>query len=217
MLVDPLRVVELSPNNTEHTLLVKEFCEQCNDSGYTNNSSLASMKWDGRYDLPDSAQWWGVQHKNKLITVSGCHSFGPFNPKFPQLRTLFRSATLPQFSNIIPGLSRTHMNSQPFSLLLPNQILWGLKNNFKYFFITTSDGTHDASGLQWRAHRTLEILSKRSIVNFESKEIIYSQPQFKWRINISKYIDAVESFRRSTTITIVDNYQETIDAIKQFF
>lgn len=185
-----MRVVKLSQNHTE---LVERFCEACQVAGYGNNSTLAAMKWGGTYDLPSPAQWWALIDDDQILSISGCHGIGDH-----QLRTLFRSATLPQYQKLIPGLSKTHMNSVPFSILLPHQIRWGLDNGYREFYITTSHGEHDASGKMWRTHRAMSLLSKTGIVEHYGEEVVYHTPQTIWRINVERYWSA----RRAADDTI---------------
>lgn len=180
-----MQVVKLSQNHTE---LVEEFCVRCGEAGYENNSTLAAMKWGDQFDLPSPAHWWALIDGEQILSISGCHHI-----KDHQLRTLFRSATLPQYQKLIPGLSRNHMNSVPFSILLPHQIRWGLDNGYGEFYITTSHGEHDASGKMWRTHRALTLLSKIGIVEHRGEEVVYHTPQTVWRINIERYWAARKS------------------------
>jgi len=208
-----VQVVKLSEN---HTKLVEEFSKECAQAGYYNNSSLELMKWGKAYDLPATPDYWGLIVNNKLASISGCHSFVPFNPDFPQLRVLFRSATLPNFNNLIPGLSKNHMNSVPFSLLLPYQIAFGLDNNYRYFFITTSCTDHDASGKMLRTHKAISIISKNKLVTWESKEVVYNIMQDKWRINLPNYLTALKNFEvNRNKLGLSENYLECIATIEK--
>lgn len=187
----------------EHTILVNDFCQTAAYAGFENNSSIEKMKFNGKYDLSDPADFWGLILDNKLIAVSGAHI------QQDSIRCLFRSATLPEYSNLIPGLSKNHMNSLPFSILLPYQIVQGLNQGIKEFYITTSNGDHDTSGKMKRTHRALSLLSKRGIVDFAGDEIIYYTNQTKWKINLSAYYDALKSFhatRVQLAIDLSDDY-----------
>jgi hypothetical protein len=86
------------------------------------------------------------------------------------------------------------MNSLPFSVLLPYQINKGLSNGVKHFYITTSNGMHDASGKMKRTHKVLQLLEKRNIVKYAGNEIFYSTPQTKWEIHVDNYLGALRSF-----------------------
>jgi len=190
-----VQVVKLSQSHIE---LVEEFCRRCGDAGYKNNSSLALMKWGEQYDLPQPAQWWALVDNNKIISISGCHELDG-----KSLRTLFRSATLPQYQKLLPGISRNHMNSVPFSVLLPHQIQWGLDNGYTEFCITTN-GEHDASGKMGRTHRALTLLSLRGVVEFSRQEVLYDLSQTVWRINLERYYQARSAVEPMIKKIIVD-------------
>lgn len=186
-----MKIVKL---DTKHLPLIEKFCCECKKVGYTNNSTLELMKWGDKYDLPHIADYWALIKHDEILSLSGSHSFDTSDPKFPQLRVGFRAATLPQYSNLIKSLSKTHMNSIPFSLLIPYQISLGIQNGFKYFVITTSHLDHDASGHMHRMNKVMTLLAKQNIVSFEKEEIIYNIPQIKWRINLVNYLKALTSF-----------------------
>lgn len=170
------------------------FCKECSIAGYTNNISIATLKLSKGHDLPSDPQYWGLVVDNQLASISGCHSY---DDKHEILRCLFRSATLPKYHNLITGTSKTHMNSAPFSLLLPKQIEWGLVNNYKQFYITTSHGSHDASGHMYRTHRALELLAKQGIVDYVRTEEYYYTPQTLWSVNLDRYWQAWKVFKQS--------------------
>ena len=173
----------------DHTPQVLEFCQAAARAGYENNSSLALMKFDAQYDLAEPAQFWGILEGDKLICVSGCHALAP-----GQQRCLFRSATLPDYDRIVPGLNKHHMNSLPFSVLLPLQVVHGLETGTQFFYITTSNSDHDSSGKMKRTHRALQLLARQAVVDFVSDEIIYHRPQTRWRLNLHRYLEALRQF-----------------------
>lgn len=180
--------------------LVKKFCDECRAVGYENNASISLLKWGGDQDLKRPPDFWALIINDEIASLSGSHYFGVHKePDVFQLRCLFRSATLPRYSNIISGMSKNHMNSVPFSLLLPYQILHGLDQGYRHFYITTSSSEHDASGKMKRTHRALELLSKTRIVDFAENEIIYSTFQTKWEINLLRYYDALLKFSETRT------------------
>ena len=209
-----MKVVKL---DTSHLPLIEKFCHECKKVGYTNNSTLELMKWGNNYDLPHTANYWALIKHDEIISLSGSHSFGPFDPNFPQLRVGFRAATLPKYDNLIKTLSKTHMNSIPFSLLIPHQISLGIQNGYKHFFITTSHLGHDASGRMHRMNKVMTLLAKQNIVSFENEEIIYSTPQIKWRINLINYLKALASFEEyRTSMNLEEDYITTKQTIYNF-
>jgi hypothetical protein len=195
-------VVKLSP---KHTNLLDKFCEECSQAGYTNNASLSSLKLLEGHDLPCDPQYWALIVDGEIASISGCHSY---DSEHQTLRCLFRSATLPRYSGLIPGISKTHMNSVPFSLLLPQQIWWGGLHGYTRFYITTSHGDHDASGHMWRTHRALELLAKQGIVDFVRQEEYYYTAQTIWQINVDRYMKAVDVFKSTSDIKF--SFEDTL-------
>jgi len=202
--------------NDHHTKMLEKFCDECRKAGYNNNASLELMKWGAMYDLPHIADFWAVIINDEIASIAGSHSFGLYDENFPQVRCLFRSATLPKYANIIPGISKNHMNSAPFSLLLPYQLAHSIENKFKHFFLTTS-GSQDASGKMYRTHRVMQLMSKQKLVDFEAEEIVYSTPQTKWRINLTNYLMALKSFEPSRVrLNIKEDYITAISTITNY-
>jgi len=153
---------------------------------------MAALKLVEGHDLPSDPQYWALLVDDGIASISGCHSY---DGDHRILRCLFRSATLPQYQGLIPGISKTHMNSVPFSLLLPQQIGWGLQGGYQEFYITTSHGDHDASGHMWRTHRALELLARQGIVDFVRVEEYYYTQQTIWNLNLNSYNRALDAFR----------------------
>jgi hypothetical protein len=196
---EKVQVVKLSQN---HINLLEKFCQTCKEIGFQNNSSLTNLKWGDRYDLHNVPDYWAVILDNKIVSLSGCHSY---NESFTKLRVLFRSATLPEYSNIIKGISKNHMNSIPFSILLPLQINFGLENSFNEFIITTTPD-QDNSGHMFRTNRVLHHLAKLNIVTFMSESNYYYTKQLLWRVNLEQYFKALSNFYKvNTTIADLNN------------
>lgn len=204
---------------SDHTYLVEEFCKECEKHGYKNNSSLKLMKFNGEYDLKEIPCFWGIYHNNKLISLSGSHTWRGKGKAEGMLfmRCLFRSATLPEYQNIILGLSKYHMNSLPFSVLLPYQINKGMRDGVRHFYITTSNSDHDASGKMKRTHKVLQLLAKNNIVKYCGDEIFYSTPQTKWEINIPEYHKALRSFHKTRSTLNIDMCEEYVSIIEKGF
>jgi hypothetical protein len=181
--------------NQSHIHLLEKFCYDCKLASFENNSSLEKMKWGGSHDLKEPPDFWALIVNDEIASISGCHYFGDYSPGIKQIRCLYRSATLPKYSKLIPGMSKNHMNSVPFSLLLPYQLLDNLEKGNRYFYITTSSGDHDASGKMKKTHKAISLIAKRKIVDFISEEIIYSTLQTKWKIVLPNYFQALLSFR----------------------
>lgn len=202
---------------SDHINLVQEFCKRADQAGYKNNSSIELMKFNGEYDLKEIPKFWGVLKDDTLISVSGCHRWlgkDEYEGLPFMMRCLFRSATLPNYQNIIPGISKNHMNSIPFSILLPLQINDGIRSGVRHFYITTSNTDHDASGKMTRTHRALQLLEKNKVVKYAGDEIFYSTSQTKWEIDLNVYLDALRSFhstREKLNIGLTEEYYNIID------
>lgn len=185
------KVEKLTDNHLDK---LEIFCNECDLAGYNNNNSLEAIKWGQQYDLQSIPEYWGIFDNNKLITLSGCHVWDDDFTKQKAMRLLFRSATLPGYENIVPVLSKTHMNSTPFSVLMPLQIKYGMSIGIETYFITTSHGKHDASGKMNRTHRALELLAKQSIVDYYGIHRVYYTSQTVWKLNLEKYFVALKTF-----------------------
>ena len=183
-----MQVVKLSLNDTDK---LKKFCHQCQEIGYKNNQNLLSLKWGDQYDLPSQAQYWALMIENDIVSLSGCHSF---DIEHKILRVLFRSATIPPYDKLFPGISKNHMNSVPFSMLLPEQIKYGIENSYQKFWLTTVDDDNDVSGKMNRTHQVMKLLVKRGIVDFIKKENYFYIDQYIWQINVSKYFEVQSAF-----------------------
>jgi hypothetical protein len=203
--------------NNSHTEIVEEFCYEAGLAGYANNASLEVMKFNGQYDLKNVPSFWAVTKNEKIISVSGCHYWYDDLEEPSMMRCLFRSATLPHYDNVITGLNKYHMNSLPFSVMLPLQINHGLKNGVKHFYITTSNSDHDASGKMKRTHKVLQLLERVDIVKFDNDEIVYSTPQTKWEINLDTYLEALRNFHPARSNAGIQSDQEYLDIIHNGF
>jgi len=206
--------IDILELNQTYLKLIEEFCESCGRYGYKNNSSIDLMKFGGEYDLGEVPRFWGAVINNKLISVSGCHHWKTVDGIPNMMRCLFRSATLPEHQNIIPGLSKHHMNSLPFSAMLPYQIDSGLAEGVRHFYITTSNSDHDASGKMKRTHKVMQLLEKNSIVKYAGDEIFYSTPQTKWEINVENYLEVLRSFHNKRcylNLGLDDRYYRIIE------
>lgn len=201
----------------EHVNLVEDFCYQAGQAGYSNNSSIQAMKFGAEYDLREVPSFWGVVVDNKLISVSGCHHWRDDDDLPTMMRCLFRSATLPEYEGVVPGLSKYHMNSLPFSVMLPLQINQGLANGVEHFYITTSNGSHDASGKMKRTHRALQLLERVGLVKYAGDEIFYSTPQTKWEIHLDNYLEAIRGFHSTRTKLNFESTREYLDIVHNGF
>lgn len=205
-----LEIVKLTESNID---LLEEFCVKAREAGYSNNSSPQKMKFFGHPDLASTPHFWGLVKDGKLASVSGYHLWPDADRNLTTMRCVFRSATLPEYDGIIPGISKNHMNSVPFSILLPFQLRHGMQHGARDYIITTSHGEHNASGKMHRTHRAMELLSKRGIMKYHREHVVYHIPQTLWKINMPAYYQALKSFhpmRQSLGFTGFDDIYEDI-------
>lgn len=181
-----IRVVKLDES---HTDILKHFCNECGKLGYSNNSSLQNMKFNGAYDLGEIPTFFATLVDGEIAGIAGSHSLDSNG-----LRVGFRGAALPKFDGIIKGLSKTHMTNISYAPLMPELIIDGLERGYTDFYITTSHTTHDASGKMHRTHRAMTLLSKQGIVTHSGIETHYYVPQTKWKFNLSKFFRSVRAF-----------------------
>lgn len=187
-----MQVVKLSPNDTKD---LESFCYQCKLIGYNNNATLQDLKWAAQYDLPSIAEYWAIYKDNQIVSIAGCHQFQSASKT---LRCLFRAATLPEYTNIIKGISRNHMNSASFSIILPEQIQFGIANGYDEFVITTTP-YNDASGKMHRTHKAMQLIAKKNIVEYIGDQEYYYVRQSIWKINLPKYYAALDKFLQNNT------------------
>ena len=182
-------MIEVVKLETEHIPLLEKFCKECEDLGYNNNSSLTAMKFGAMYDLGEVPAFFGTVVDGELAAIAGSHSIGE-----KKLRCGFRGAVLPRFSNIITGLSKTHMTNLSWAPLMPESIIEGLDRGFEEFFITTSHTDHDASGKMHRTHRAMQLLAKQGIMELQGEIMLYHTPQTLWRFNLPRFFESVKAF-----------------------
>ena len=161
---------------------IELFCQDCEVLGYNNNSSLKAMKYE--WCLNEGGGWWGTYNQGKIVSIAGCHPF------WDGYRFLFRGA---QTMSAQTGLSKTHMTSIPWRIIMPEQISWtsGVITEENPAYITTNI-EHDESGKMNRTHRVLKLLSKQSVVEYVADDNIFHVQQSVWRLNIGKYFETLD-------------------------
>lgn len=161
---------------------LEDFCKKCQRLNFNNNSSLLAMKYE--WCLNTGGQWWAVYRNQEIVSVAGAH---PFKEGY---RLLFRGVqTMPATK----ALSKKHLTSMPWSLIMPNQITWasGVITQETPAYITTNV-SHDESGKMNRTHRVLQLLKKQNIVDYCGDEEIYHTMQSIWRLNIGEYFETLD-------------------------
>jgi hypothetical protein len=89
------------------------------------------------------------------------------------------------------------MNSLQFAVMMPHSIKLGLDRGIKNFYITTSHGTHNASGRQDRVHKIFELLAKQDIIKFHKIARLFYVPQTVWKLNLDRYYELLRNFHNT--------------------
>jgi len=209
---------EIKKLDEKNKPLLEKFCEKAEKAGYENNATIRKMKFgfNNVYDLGVPTHYWAILHDNDIISVSGCHLWSDDGKEYTINRVLFRSATLPEYDNIVKSLNRNHMNSLPFSILLPYQILYGLKNKCDEFRVTTNTGI-DALPKMQRTHKVLQLLEKQGLVSFIKEQMFFNKLQYVWSLNLKNYYKALLSFHNTREKLKIGLDKEYYDIIQNGF
>lgn len=157
------------------------FLARCAEEGIVNNSSLKAIKFSQMQG--ESGCLLGVFKDEAMISMAGAHPLtGDFQGAF---RVLFRGATLPEWRNHFPFLNKDHMNSLPFSVLLPHLILWSLKRKAQKLVITTNVDFKTTKTSN--THRLMQNLEKRGLVTFWQECELFNTQQGFWELNLLEY------------------------------
>jgi hypothetical protein len=160
---------------------IQEFCTHCDQLGYNNNSTLSTMKW--QWCLDHGGAWWAAYSAERIVSMAGAH---PFRDGY---RLVFRGA---QTQSNQTGLSKHHMSSIPWAVLMPEQIAWcsGVATGDTPGYITTNV-SNDASGKMNRTHLVLNLLAKQKIVKYVGTEVVYGAKQSIWTLNVGAYFQTL--------------------------
>jgi len=161
----------------DHISILEEFCEECNQLGYTNNSSLTAMKFDW---CRQQGYYYGAIKNNKIVAVAGCHPLTEISKD--AWRILFRGCELPGASPY-KGLNKGDWNSITQRDFIP---IFIKQCPTKDLYITTNI-SNEHSGKALRNHKLMEILSKQKILDFVCDMELYYTMQTVWKLNINEY------------------------------
>lgn len=140
--------------------LVNQFCINCANLNYTNNSSLKAMKWH------DKSIIWYCHYKDyRIVSLSGIQ---PFEDGY---RICFRGATLPGISN---------------KILNKEQAIQGMKDlgSHNYYVTTNVENNHTFGVRLSRAMKKGKIW-KAKIVDVKK---VYNVMQEIWKIENKYYV-----------------------------
>ncbi|MBI33459.1 MAG: hypothetical protein CMD98_06305 [Gammaproteobacteria bacterium] len=153
-----------------HRDMLQEFCNECKDIGYENNSSFHKMKLEW---IKKEGEYFCMVEQGKIIAVAGCH-------RMPEMgehawRILFRGCELPGKSPH-KGLSKGDWNSLTQRYFIPRFIEWCPSVNL---YITTHEGI--------RNHRTMSYIARQGILDYEGDMNYFNKTQSIWKLNIDEY------------------------------
>ena len=155
-----------------------QFILECDKLGYTNNNSLKAMKFDW---CINNGAWFATFKNNKIISVSGIHSFKD------GYRVMFRGA---QLSARKIGINKHHMQSYCFYSQLPLQIEYA---GTSPIYITTNV-KNDASGKMTRIDKTFKLLEKTGLVKYVGCEEVFYTLQNIWQLNVDRYHEVRKNY-----------------------
>lgn len=171
--IRPLNITDIPP---ELYIFIDECCSQ----GMQNNSSIQAMKF-GRWG---TEAWWCTWHKEKIISICGCHDFSVYQPD--SWRLMVRTATLPAYRSKAPGNFRKMKNDFNWGFIFPHQVKYAKKQGAKELFFTTNIDVNDSAGTQSSARMNRfvhKILAPAGLCELvESNVEVYYTQQNVWRI-----------------------------------
>ena len=176
----------------EHLPALKEFCLKCLFQGYSNNSSIDTMRLE--WCLDEGGQFFLTYLDDILISVSGCHPLPQAGPDC--YRVLFRGATLPEYQNLFKIVSKTHMSSIPFFSHLPLQVEWAKSKGYTTPVVTTNWNNPDGIESMSHSHRVFQLLARQGLVNCLVEKLeLFHTAQSVWAVNLDRYSQARTQFK----------------------
>jgi len=163
----------------KHLEMIQEFCNNCKELGYVNNSSFKQMRllW-----CKANGEYWCAIKQGKIVAVAGCHTLPEVSKS--AYRILFRGCELPRSDNF-KGLGKAQWNSITFRDFVPQFIKY-LPNSLLY--ITTNIDNDHSNGRSSRNHRTMNLMSKQGILDNCGDMFLNNTNQTLWRLNTSEYL-----------------------------
>jgi hypothetical protein len=128
--ITDFEIKELNINSVPDTLFT--FADQCKTQGMKNNESVAAMK----IGLWGNEAWWYTYTDNKIVSISGCHSYDTY--KKDCWRLMVRTATLKEYRARAPGNFRIMKNDFNWGFILPYQVAHARSQGAKALIFTTN-------------------------------------------------------------------------------
>lgn len=158
--------------------MLQEFCNECKELGYQNNSSFQRMNllW-----CKSVGEYWCAIKDDKIIAVAGCHPLPEYNDK--AWRIMYRGCELPG-NDTFKGLGKGDWNSITQREFIPLMIKWIPSDEL---YITTNIDHEHSNGKAARNHRLMSLLAKQGILDNCGDMTLNSVNQTIWKLNINEY------------------------------
>ncbi len=169
-------LIRLTP---AHTAAVHNFCGECRDLGWANNSTIRHMKFFE--NLERGGGWFGFMESGRLLSVAGHHPLPEVHTDAH--RIFYRSATLPEFRRRDKGL---HRGNGPRGREYIEAFFRALPLGELYITTNCEPNAHvDIT----RYHRAMQIQARMrdSYIVYEGDRILYDTQQSLWRIDRDRY------------------------------
>ena len=170
-----MKIVKINTN--VHSQL-EEFCKECKNLGYANNSNFEAMKLEW---CKQRGEYWCAIKEDTIVAVAGCHPLPEVGPN--AWRILFRGCELPQ-NDTFKGLGKGDWNSITQREFIPVMINWCPSDQL---YITTNTYHEHSNGKASRNHRLMGLLAKQKILDKHSEMMLYYTEQTVWKLNIKEY------------------------------
>jgi hypothetical protein len=171
--------MELIKLNDSHLKQLEQFCFQCDQLGWENNSSLKKIKYDMVYK--NNGAYLALLEDEKIVSIAGYYRFFEYDNN--GWRIFYRSASLPK-TGPNKGL---HRGTSPRGRMYIENFIKLCDN--KNLYLTTNIENKTYSNIT-RYHRSLEIESrmKDSYVFKVDEIILYDHLQTIWKVDVDKFL-----------------------------
>jgi len=145
--------------------------------GMKNNESIQSMKL-GRWG---NEAWWYTWTNDKIVSISGCHSFEQFEKDC--WRLMVRTATLKEYRGRAPGNFRQIKNDFNWGFILPYQITHARLNGANRLVFTTNCDTEGDTNSYRTNNVVKKVLEPQGLVKLLQTDVnVYNTKQNVWEI-----------------------------------
>jgi len=173
-------------------MLVNEFCNQCKDDGFNNNSSIPALKM-GKWGAEE--KWWAVYYNDKIVSISGAHILPHIHQNCYVIA--YRLATLDAFKGMASSIVSSRMlTCFGMGRMLPYMVDWCKSRGATDIIMTfnSPDNGDDPSGTMHKAHRVAHnILPRDNKFSLMYQDFpLYGAKQDVWKLNYRDLITMEE-------------------------